>query len=125
MSVTVITGAGGGMGRACVERFRGGRLLLVDIDDRALEGARELAPGAECAVADLGSRASIDALVRQVEAVGGLDRLVHLAGVSPMMDDRRGSSRSIWWERRPSSTASSLPPERAPSRSASPRSPRT
>ena len=87
MSITVITGAGGGMGRACVERFSGDQLLLVDIDDRALEGARALAPGAECTVADLGSLASIDALVRQVEAAGGLDRLVHLAGVSPTMDD--------------------------------------
>jgi NAD(P)-dependent dehydrogenase (short-subunit alcohol dehydrogenase family) len=86
MSVTVITGAGGGMGRHCVERFRGDRLLLVDVDERALEGAGELAPGAECVLADLGSRASIDALVRQVEASGGLHRLVHLAGVSPMMD---------------------------------------
>ena len=78
------------MGRACVERFRGDQLLLVDIDDRALEGARVLAPGAECAVADLGSLASIDAFVRQVEALGGLDRLVHLAGVSPD-DGRRGA----------------------------------
>jgi NAD(P)-dependent dehydrogenase (short-subunit alcohol dehydrogenase family) len=87
MSVTVITGAGGGMGRACVERFCGEHLLLVDIDDGALEAARALAPEANCAAADLGSRASIETLVRQVEAMGGLDRLVHLAGVSPMMDD--------------------------------------
>jgi NAD(P)-dependent dehydrogenase (short-subunit alcohol dehydrogenase family) len=87
MSVTVITGAGGGMGRACVERFRGDPLLLVDIDDRALQAAQALAPEARCARADLGSQASIDALVRQVETMGGLDRLVHLAGVSPMMDD--------------------------------------
>ena len=87
MSVTVITGAGGGMGRACVERFCGEHLLLVDIDDGALEAARALAPEADCAAADLGSRASIETLVRQVEAMGGLDRLVHLAGVSPMMDD--------------------------------------
>jgi NAD(P)-dependent dehydrogenase (short-subunit alcohol dehydrogenase family) len=75
------------MGRACVERFRGGRLLLVDIDEEALAGARKLAPEADCVVADLGSPASIDALVRQTETLGGLDRLVHLAGVSPMMDD--------------------------------------
>jgi hypothetical protein len=45
------------MGRACVDRFRDGRLLFVDIDDRALEGARMLAPEAECVVADVGSRA--------------------------------------------------------------------
>ena len=93
MSVTVITGAGGGMGRACVERFRGDRLLLVDIDEQALEVARVLAPGSECALVDLGSRASIDVLVRQVEASGGLHRLVHLAGVSPMMDGRGADPR--------------------------------
>ena len=87
MSVTVITGAGGGMGLACVERFRESPLLLVDIDDRALERVRTLAPEATLAVADLGSQASIDELVRQTEALGGFDRLLHLAGVSPMMDD--------------------------------------
>ncbi len=87
MSVTVITGAGGGMGLACVERFRESPLLLVDIDDEALERVRTLAPEATLAVADLGSRASIDELVRQIEALGGFDRLLHLAGVSPMMDD--------------------------------------
>jgi NAD(P)-dependent dehydrogenase (short-subunit alcohol dehydrogenase family) len=75
------------MGRACVERFRDDQLLLVDIDDEALQAARALAPDADCAEADLGSQVSIEALVRQVEALGGLDRLVHLAGVSPMMDD--------------------------------------
>jgi NAD(P)-dependent dehydrogenase (short-subunit alcohol dehydrogenase family) len=87
VSVTVITGAGGGMGVACVERFRESPLLLVDIDDRALARVRILAPEATLAVADLGSQASIDELVRQTEALGGLDRLIHLAGVSPMMDD--------------------------------------
>ena len=74
------------MGRACVERFRDDRLLLADIDERALEDARSLAPESECAVVDLGSRASVDALVRRTEELGGLNRLVHLAGVSPTMD---------------------------------------
>ena len=87
MSVTVITGAGGGMGLACVGRFRENELLLVDIDDEALERAGTLAPEATMVVADLGSQASIDALVCQVHASGGFDRLLHLAGVSPMMDD--------------------------------------
>ena len=42
------------MGLACVERFRESRLLLVDIDDRALQRAGTLAPEAALAVADLG-----------------------------------------------------------------------
>jgi NAD(P)-dependent dehydrogenase (short-subunit alcohol dehydrogenase family) len=87
VSVTVITGAGGGMGLACVERFRDSRLLLVDIDGRALERARILAPDATLAAMDLGSQSSIDGLVRQIQGFGGFDRLLHLAGVSPMMDD--------------------------------------
>lgn len=87
MGVTIITGAGGGMGRACVERFRDDPLLLVDVDERALEGACARAPGATPVVADLGTPAAIRELVRQAEAAGGLTRLVHLAGVSPMMDD--------------------------------------
>jgi NAD(P)-dependent dehydrogenase (short-subunit alcohol dehydrogenase family) len=87
VSVTVITGAGGGMGRACVERFRDDRLLLVDIDEAALRWALELAPQAESAVVDLGAPTSIEALVRRIRASGGLNRLLHLAGVSPMMDD--------------------------------------
>jgi NAD(P)-dependent dehydrogenase (short-subunit alcohol dehydrogenase family) len=87
VSVTVITGAGGGMGLACVERFSGSRLLLVDLDDRALEGARALAPEATLVAADLGSRESIDELIVEIDALGGFDRLLHLAGVSPMMED--------------------------------------
>ncbi len=75
------------MGRACVERFRDSRLVLVDIDEGALEEARVLAPEAECAVVDLGSLESIDAFVGRIGSLGGLDRLLHLAGVSPMMDD--------------------------------------
>jgi NAD(P)-dependent dehydrogenase (short-subunit alcohol dehydrogenase family) len=75
------------MGLACVERFRENQLLLVDIDDRALQRVRTLAPEATLALADLGSQASIDGLVRQIEGLGGFDVLLHLAGVSPTMED--------------------------------------
>jgi NAD(P)-dependent dehydrogenase (short-subunit alcohol dehydrogenase family) len=75
------------MGLACVERFRESELLLVDIDDRALQRIRTLAPEATLVVADLGSQASINALVRQIEGLGGFDKLLHFAGVSPMMED--------------------------------------
>ncbi len=75
------------MGLACVERFRDDQLLLVDIDSRALENVRTLAPEATLVVGDLGSQASIDELLRQTKARGGFDRLLHLAGVSPMMED--------------------------------------
>jgi NAD(P)-dependent dehydrogenase (short-subunit alcohol dehydrogenase family) len=85
--VTVITGAGGGMGRACVEVLRAHPLLLVDIDPRALEAVHAVAPEAMTATADLGSSSDLAALAQTVDELGGLQHLVHLAGVSPTMDD--------------------------------------
>ena len=87
MAVTVITGAGGGMGLACVEVLRSSPLLLVDIDPNALDAARALAPDAITSTADLGSPSDLASLAQSVERLGGLQHLVHLAGVSPSMDD--------------------------------------
>jgi NAD(P)-dependent dehydrogenase (short-subunit alcohol dehydrogenase family) len=85
--VTLITGAGGGMGLACVQVLRNNPLLLVDIDPKALEAAQALAPAAKTARADLGSLSDVAALVDTVQQHGGLQHLVHLAGVSPTMVD--------------------------------------
>ena len=87
MAVTVITGAGGGMGLACVQALRASPLLLVDIDPDALDAARALAPDAISSTADLGSPSDIAGLAQSVERCGGLQHLVHLAGVSPTMDN--------------------------------------
>jgi NAD(P)-dependent dehydrogenase (short-subunit alcohol dehydrogenase family) len=87
VAVTVITGAGGGMGLACVEVLRSSPLLLVDIDPNALDVASALAPDAVTSTADLGSPSDLAALVQRVEQLGGLRHLIHLAGVSPTMDD--------------------------------------
>ena len=87
MAVTVVTGAGGGMGLACVEVLRSTPLFLVDIDPNALEAASALAPDALTSTADLGSPSDLAALAQSVERLGGLRHLVHLAGVSPTMDD--------------------------------------
>jgi NAD(P)-dependent dehydrogenase (short-subunit alcohol dehydrogenase family) len=89
MSVTVITGAGGGggMGLACVEAFSETSLLLVDISEEALASALAITPNAETAVADLGASNAIAALARRIDDLGGLRSLIHLAGISPSMGD--------------------------------------
>jgi NAD(P)-dependent dehydrogenase (short-subunit alcohol dehydrogenase family) len=87
VAVTVITGAGGGMGLACVRALRANPLLLVDIDPNALDAAHSLAPDAITSTADLGSLSDLAGLARSVERLGGLQHLIHLAGVSPTMDD--------------------------------------
>lgn len=87
MSVTLITGAGGGMGLACVEKMRREALFLTDRNHDALHRAAEIAPDAHTAVVDLGSPGGVAELASHVETLGGLRHAIHLAGVSPMMDD--------------------------------------
>jgi NAD(P)-dependent dehydrogenase (short-subunit alcohol dehydrogenase family) len=80
----VITGAGSGMGRACVERLRGTVDVLVAVDLRApdIDGA----VGVACDVADA---EAVDALAAQVRETGPFRALVHAAGISPTMGDAR------------------------------------
>ena len=90
--VIVITGAGGGMGRACVRAFQGsGTLLLVDVDEpRAKAVATDAAAAGATAThlaADVSRAEDVASLAERVAAEGGLRSLVHLAGVSPMMAD--------------------------------------
>lgn len=75
------------MGLACIDRMRGESLLLTDISDAALERASEIAPDAQTAVVDLGSAGGVAELASHIAALGGLRHAVHLAGVSPTMDD--------------------------------------
>jgi NAD(P)-dependent dehydrogenase (short-subunit alcohol dehydrogenase family) len=84
MTTAVITGAGSGMGRACLERLRGtvDRLVAVDLREPAIDGAT----GVACDVAD---PAAVAALAERVGADGPLRALVHAAGISPTMGDAR------------------------------------
>lgn len=79
-SVAVVTGAGSGMGQACVDRLRPtvDHLLAVDLREPDIDGAL----GVACDVTD---RAAVAALVDQVEALGSLRALAHAAGLSPTM----------------------------------------
>jgi NAD(P)-dependent dehydrogenase (short-subunit alcohol dehydrogenase family) len=90
--VAIITGAAGGIGRAAARLFvqEGARVLLVDLNETALEDAAEAANGA---VADAGGAASYvaadttqpDEVQRfvdtAVERYGGVDILLANAGI--------------------------------------------
>jgi NAD(P)-dependent dehydrogenase (short-subunit alcohol dehydrogenase family) len=92
VGTTVITGAAGGMGRACVRAFQGsGPLLLVDIDEartaEVADAANAEGGSARALVVDVSRPADIEMLAKEVAADGGLRRLIHTAGVSPTMAD--------------------------------------
>jgi NAD(P)-dependent dehydrogenase (short-subunit alcohol dehydrogenase family) len=79
----LVTGAAGGIGRAAAARLaRGGAaVMLADRDGAAAEAAaRDI--GAHAAQADVSDPAHVDGLLAHVaEELGGLDILVHSAGV--------------------------------------------
>jgi NAD(P)-dependent dehydrogenase (short-subunit alcohol dehydrogenase family) len=86
MGVVVITGAGGGMGLACVRALRDQhQLLLVDIDADRLGVAAELAPGSATDQGNVADAADVERIRDVVADAGGLAGLVHLAGISPNM----------------------------------------
>ncbi len=90
----VITGAAGGMGRACVTAFQdSGPLLLLDVEEKSV---REVAAAANAAgavatplVVDVSKQTDVDAAAEHVAAGGGLRTLIHTAGISPTMADGR------------------------------------
>ena len=79
----VITGGASGIGEACVRRFvsEGARVVVADVD---LDRGRALADALSCyAIAiDVGSDASIDAAVSEIEeTIAPVDGLVTSAGI--------------------------------------------
>jgi NAD(P)-dependent dehydrogenase (short-subunit alcohol dehydrogenase family) len=82
MTVAVVTGAGSGMGRACVDSLRGVADILVAVDLRAPEIDGTV--GVACDVSD---PAAVDALVARVRELGSFRALAHAAGISPTMAD--------------------------------------
>lgn len=86
----LVTGAGSGMGRITTQRFveEGGQVLAVDIsaDGLAATAAECEGPGKVVThVADVSNRdACVAAVAAAVEAFGGLDVLVNVAGVLRM-----------------------------------------
>jgi len=94
-SVTVVTGAARGMGRACARRLvaGGGTVVLADLSPAVLDAATELQRGAPADTevrgvrCDLTDGDDVAALADTVRALGDLRSLVHAAGVSPTMGD--------------------------------------
>jgi NAD(P)-dependent dehydrogenase (short-subunit alcohol dehydrogenase family) len=90
LGATVITGAAGGMGRACAERFAapGRRLILCDLREDSLDGAVAAASARGAEVTPLGGDICDPGFAEAVLAQLGSDRigaLIHTAGLSPTM----------------------------------------
>jgi NAD(P)-dependent dehydrogenase (short-subunit alcohol dehydrogenase family) len=84
----LITGAGSGIGQACVLRLlaEGGRVVAADISEAGLADTRDRAgPAADqlgTVVMDVGGEESVATGVREaVKELGGLDTLVNVAGI--------------------------------------------
>ena len=89
--VALVTGAGGGIGRATVARLasEGARVVCLDVDGaRASRAAAESGGvlAVQCDVSD--AEACSRAVAATVEQVGGLDVLVNIAGVGSFASTR-------------------------------------
>ena len=96
----MITGAAGGLGRATARVLAedGVRLFLTDTDAGAVAAAAaDLGPAvAGSRAADLTDMAEIEALARAVEALGGADILVHMAGITGAKGDPLDMTDEDW-----------------------------
>lgn len=87
--VVLITGAASGIGLSCAQSFakQGARVIMTDLNEAALEGARQLvlaagAPSCLAYVCDVSNEASVNACADRVQSdVGALDVLVNNAGI--------------------------------------------
>jgi len=95
----MITGAAGHLGRAATEAFRraGARLVLIDRQTEALQGAVESSPGTIVLGVDLLDREQLRSCVGQaLESTGRLDILCHVAGGFRMGEAVHEISPETW-----------------------------
>jgi NAD(P)-dependent dehydrogenase (short-subunit alcohol dehydrogenase family) len=91
--LALVTGAGGGMGRACAATLgRRYRLILTDRAAPAFDAFADQLAADGVAVAgtvagDIAAADSIARLATLIDESGGLDAFVHTAGVSPSLGD--------------------------------------
>lgn len=97
--VVLITGAAGGIGSACAEKFAalGAKVAVVDCDKQGAENVAaaiaEKGFAAKAFIADVTDFPSVQACVRSVaEEWGGIDILVNVAGGSAR------KNRALFWE---------------------------
>jgi NAD(P)-dependent dehydrogenase (short-subunit alcohol dehydrogenase family) len=84
MTTAVVTGAGSGIGLACVQRVRELADVVFAVDLRAPE-----IDGTTGVACDISDPAAVRALARQVTECGPFRALIHAAGISPTMGDAR------------------------------------
>jgi len=85
MSLVLVTGAAGNLGRSLVSKLlaRGDRVRAFDLPTKANEKTlRRFGPNVEIMLGDVTSRADVE------RAVSGIDALAHLAGILPPMSER-------------------------------------
>lgn len=82
----LITGGAGGIGMATAICFieEGARVVILDIDENAIQKIEKKLPSlVKCIRADVTSQSSLDlAFNKLIDAVGGLDILINNAGIS-------------------------------------------
>ena len=86
--VTIVTGAGGGIGLATARRFadEGASVVCADLDEATGRAAAEEVGGTFVPV-DVASEPAVEAMfAAAVDAYGGLDVSFHNAGISPPED---------------------------------------
>ncbi|MBU2959942.1 SDR family oxidoreductase [Citreicella sp. C3M06] len=100
--IAVITGAAGGIAKATAQALAadGAKLFLTDVSAGALDAAAADLGDAVIGTraADLTSDSDIDALKADVEAKGGADILVHMAGITGAKGDPLDMSADDWFE---------------------------
>ena len=102
--VALVTGAGGGIGRAICEQFltEGGRVAAIDLNEDAARAAVGSAVDTEQALTvqcDAGDSASVqDAIARAVDKFGSLNVLCNVAGGSSSDDGKiTDASEDEFW----------------------------
>nr|VFK52640.1 MAG: NAD(P)-dependent dehydrogenase, short-chain alcohol dehydrogenase family [Candidatus Kentron sp. TUN]VFK52963.1 MAG: NAD(P)-dependent dehydrogenase, short-chain alcohol dehydrogenase family [Candidatus Kentron sp. TUN]VFK53513.1 MAG: NAD(P)-dependent dehydrogenase, short-chain alcohol dehydrogenase family [Candidatus Kentron sp. TUN] len=81
----IVTGAATGIGRTTAERFltAGAKVYICDIDQSALDAAREALPGLGMGICDVSDPGQVERFFSDAVAwLGGLDILINNAGVS-------------------------------------------
>jgi NAD(P)-dependent dehydrogenase (short-subunit alcohol dehydrogenase family) len=96
----VVTGAGGGIGRALAARLvaEGARVVVNDLDEDACRRtAEEL--GAHAAPGDCASDSGVQALIgNATEALGRIDLYFANAGIDRTQPDSLHASDETWWQ---------------------------
>ncbi len=95
--VTIITGAGSGIGAACAQAFaaKGAKVAVVDINKEQAEAvAAEI--GSKAYACDVGDEAAVNAMVKSAEAdFGDVDILFNNAGIATGSDLMR-TDIDVW-----------------------------